>query len=134
MNVDELTHAASEARKRSYSPYSGYAVGAAILADDDSVWTGCNVENISYGLCICAERVALTKMISEGPTRIQAVVVVTKDGGTPCGMCVQSLLEFSADPNQTVVITQNEAGDRTTYSLSELMPHAFTSEVVRRGK
>ena len=133
MNLNDLIKAAFECRRRSYSPYSNYEVGAAVLAEDDSVWTGCNVENISYGLSVCAERVAVTKMISEGPRRIKAIAIATLDGGTPCGMCVQTLLEFVIDPNLVEVVTQSEAGVRQTYRLSELMPHAFSSEKVFRG-
>lgn len=133
MNFDELMQAAFDARERSYSPYSGYAVGAAVLADDDSVWTGCNVENVSYGLCICAERVAVGKMISEGPRRFRAVAVATLDGGTPCGMCIQTLLEFAVNPNEVWVITEGKSGIRQTYRLAELMPHSFSSDSVNRA-
>ncbi len=129
MNIDDLVAAAFAIRERSYSPYSGYTVGAAVLADDNSVWTGCNVENISYGLSICAERVAITKMVSEGPRRVAAIAIATKDGGTPCGMCLQTLAEFG-DSALTVVV-QSESGARSSYALSELLPHSFTSKEVR---
>ena len=126
--MKDLIELAFAAREKSYSPYSKYKVGAAIKATDGVTYLGCNVENVSYGLCICAERVALTKMVSEGHQEIAEVAVATRDGGTPCGMCVQSLMEFSKEPRDVLVHTCDESGNRQTYRLSELMPHAFTSK------
>ena len=127
-----LIEAAKAVRKNSYSPYSGYAVGAAILGDTGEIWTGCNVENVSYGLCVCAERSAVARMVSEGCTNFVAVAVATADGGYPCGMCLQTLLEFCDDPNSITVITSSESGEEGQRSLAELIPFGFTSAVLKR--
>lgn len=118
-------------RERAYAPYSGYRVGAALLDGDGHAWGGCNVENISFGLCVCAERSAIARMVSEGGAQIVEVVVSTEDGGTPCGMCVQSLLEFAPDAAQVRVHTVDAAGNVRTFALQELMPYAFASKAVR---
>jgi cytidine deaminase len=133
MNFSEqLIEAATAAREMAYAPYSGYAVGAAILDADDRVWSGCNVENISFGLTVCAERAAICKMVSEGGRRIQAITVVTRDGGTPCGMCLQSILEFADDPQRVDVFTVSVSGIRNHYKLCDLMPHGFHTEDLHR--
>lgn len=130
MTVDELVAEAFAVREFSYSPYSHYPVGAAILAADGSVWLGTNVENVSYGVCLCAERAALGAMVSAGVREIAQVAVATRDGATPCGMCVQALLEFAPDPDAVLVHVQNAAGARHTFRLRELAPHAFSSKDV----
>lgn len=130
--LSDLVELAFAARGRAYAPYSGYAVGASILDVNGTMWSGCNVENISYGLCICAERTALCKMVSEGILEFRAIAVATRDGGTPCGMCLQSLLEFAPDPSVVEVVIVSQAGDRTDYKLSELIPHGFVSSGLRR--
>ncbi len=127
-----LLQAAFEARSRAYAPYSGYAVGAAVEAEDGSVYRGCNVENISYGLTICAERNAVGQMVAGGRTRLRRVAVATADGGTPCGMCLQTLLEFAEDPEAVEVVAADDAGRVQAYRLRELMPHAFNSAAVHR--
>jgi cytidine deaminase len=109
---DPLLKAAVEARSRAYAPYSGYLVGAAVEAEDGSIYGGCNVENISYGLTICAERGAISRMVAEGRTRLRRVAVVTADAGTPCGMCLQTLLEFAEDPGEVEVVTSDPEGGR----------------------
>lgn len=118
-------------RERAYAPYSGYRVGAALLDASGRAWGGCNVENVSFGLCVCAERSAISRMVSEGAGEIAEIVVATEDGGTPCGMCVQSLLEFAPDPVNVRVRTLDEAGNARVFTLQELMPHAFASKSVR---
>ncbi len=130
--VQRLLEAAVAVRQNAYAPYSGYLVGAAILDSAGNIWTGCNVENISYGLCICAERSAVSKMVGEGHQLLMAIGVATKDGGTPCGMCLQTLLEFAEDPSAVEVHTISESGEKNRYTLNELMPHAFTSDDLRR--
>jgi cytidine deaminase len=118
----ELVAVAVQARGSAYAPYSHYEVGAALLAGSGRVYTGCNVENSSFGLTICAERTAAVKAISEGERQFVAVAVVTADGGTPCGACRQVLAEFG--PTMRVVIADT-AGNCKTYSLPELLPNAF---------
>ena len=120
--VRELIAAAAAAREWAYVPYSGFAVGAALLASNGAVYTGCNVENASYGLTVCAERNAVFRAVVSGARDFLAVAVVTANGVTPCGACRQVLAEFS--PTMTV-ITSDMAGNRRVYTLSELLPDAF---------
>ena len=122
MDDKELVALAVQARGNAYAPYSHYEVGAALLAGSGRVYTGCNVENSSFGLTICAERTAAVKAISEGEREFVAVAVVTADGGTPCGACRQVLAEFG--PTMRVVIADT-AGNCKTHSLPELLPNAF---------
>ncbi len=130
MSLEVLAATARLARQNAYCPYSHYAVGAAVEAADGEIFGGCNVENLSYGLTICAERAALAQMVSHGQRQIVRVYVTTEDGGTPCGMCVQSLLEFATEPSLVEVIVENAAHVTQRFTLSELMPHAFKSERV----
>ncbi len=124
----ELFRAACEARERSYSPYSGHKVGAAIRMSDGSIFTGCNVENSSYGGTICAERVAVQKAVSEGHLAVKEVMVVTASTPPwpPCGMCRQVVAEF-ASPGETVRLhTSNLQGEHESFDFEELFPRAFT--------
>ena len=130
--TDQLVLAAQAARLLAYAPYSGYLVGAAILDSRGNIWTGCNVENISYGVSICAERSAICTMISSGEREICAVAVATRDGGTPCGLCLQTLLEFVRDPQKVQVVTVSDVGEPSVYVLGELIPHGFSSKDLRR--
>jgi cytidine deaminase len=130
--IGDLLAAASKVRLNAYAPYSRYKVGAAVLDDRGNVWLGCNVENVSYGAAICAERTAVAKMISDGGRVIRAIAVATADGGTPCGICLQTLLEFSPDPNSVEVYTLSDSGNSVKYALGELIPHGFRSEEVIR--
>lgn len=127
--MNHLVNQAELAREQAYCPYSRYAVGAAILGPNGEVWTGSNVENVSYGLTICAERTAVSKMVSDGGRQIVAVAVVTADGGTPCGMCLQTLLEFTPDPKSVEVLVSKPGGEVTRYSLADLIPHGFSSSL-----
>lgn len=122
--MDRLVEKALEARKQSYSPYSKFAVGAALEAEDGTVITGANVENASYGLSICAERVALVKAISQGIKKFKkmAVVADTPEPVPPCGMCRQMLIEFAPDLE---LILANLKGQAETVSLNKLLPRAF---------
>lgn len=126
----ELIAVAVAARKRAYAPYSNYAVGAAIRGHDGRIWSGCNIENISYGLTVCAERVALGKMVSEGCRRLERIAVATEDGATPCGSCLQALREFGHNPDQVRVFLVSAAGDITERTLRELLPYGFASSNV----
>lgn len=121
--IDGLVIAAHDARNRAYAPYSDFAVGAAVLAGG-SVYSGCNVENASYGLSICAERVAASTAVAAGERRIDAIAVVgSSDRPTPpCGACRQFLSEFG--PAMPVAV-ETPDGRREVWRLDELLPHAF---------
>jgi cytidine deaminase len=121
---EALVAAAGEAREGAYAPYSGFQVGAALLSDDGSTFTGANVENASYGLSMCAERTAVFHAVAQGVRRLRAVAVVaSNDEPTwPCGACRQVLYEFGPD---LVVIAEGKGGRREERSLAELLPDAF---------
>ena len=123
--IQKLVNAATKAREAAYVPYSHFAVGAALLASSGKIYTGCNVENASYGLTICAERNAVFHAVAQGERRFTAVAVVTQNGVTPCGACRQVLAEFNA---QLTVIVADIAGGRCVYSLAALLPDAFGPE------
>lgn len=125
--MDPLVEKALEARKKSYSPYSKFSVGAALETMDGEVICGANVENASYGLSICAERVALVKAVSQGRQKFKRMAVVA-DYPTPvppCGMCRQMLTEFAPDLE---LILANLKGETETVRLSDLLPNAFKLE------
>jgi cytidine deaminase len=124
MTVDELLIAARQARLNAHAPYSGFQVGAALETDDGRVVTGCNVENATYGLTICAERVAVVKAISEGLRRFRRIAIVadTTSPTPPCGACRQILWEFGGDLE---VILGNLQAVTGRYRLSELLPLPF---------
>jgi len=118
---EELIALAAQARARAYAPYSQFAVGAALLAKSGRVYTACNVENVSYGLSVCAERAAVFKAVSEGEREFEAIAVVTETGVTPCGACRQVLREFGEDIR---VIVADASGRYRVFSLRELLPEA----------
>lgn len=122
---DRLYEAACAVRERAHAPYSRFRVGAALLTEDGQVFTGCNVENRSYGLCICAERSAVTAAVASGEKRFRAIAVVTDtpSPALPCGMCRETLNEFADD--SLAVLVANLAGQRQTYTLRELHPFPF---------
>ena len=122
--MKNLLHAAMRARKNTYAPYSKFKVGAAIETIDGRIFTGCNIENASYGLAICAERVAVFKAVSEGVKKFKRIAIVTgaKKPTPPCGMCRQVLFEFN--PNLEIIIA-NTNGKVIKTKLSKLFPHAF---------
>ncbi|MFM7188927.1 MAG: cytidine deaminase [Armatimonadota bacterium] len=105
-----LVDAATQARQRAYAPYSNYRVGAALLLSDGSVVAGCNVENASFGLTICAERAAVCAAVASGKRNIYACVVATADGGAPCGACRQVLSEFHDDAHPMEVVSVTSDG------------------------
>lgn len=125
----ELITAAIEASKQAYIPYSNYAVGAALRSTNGQIHTGCNVENASYPASICAERTALVKAVSEGCRSFDILVVATRDGGTPCGVCRQMLYEFS--PDLRIILTDLAGTITLETSLKELLPHGFGPENLR---
>ncbi len=132
VDPSELIAAAKEAQGRAYAPYSGYPVGAALEDEAGRIFRGCNVENVSYPVGICGERVAIGTMIAGGGSLIRQIAVVTRDGGTPCGMCLQALLEFS-DPDETVVHVGDGSDAVTSYRFRDLLPRGFSSKVVKRA-
>jgi len=122
---DVLIQAAIEARQQAYAPYSHYAVGAALLGENGRFYTGCNVENVSYGLTICAERTAVVKMVSEGVRQIEAIVVCTENAGSPCGACRQVLAEFAGDVPVWLVDKHGNGRETTLFTL---LPDHFGPE------
>lgn len=119
----KLYEMAKEATKNSFAPFSQFHVGAALLADDGRIFTGCNVENSSYGVTICAERTALVKAVSEGARNFTAIAIASQKGEAwPCGVCRQMLYEFSPEMS---VITGADEDHLEVVSLSELLPHGF---------
>lgn len=129
----ELIAQALSARERAYAPYSNYRVGAALLGKSGRIYTGCNVENASYGLTVCAERNAVFKAVSEGEREFQAIAVVTANAGSPCGACRQVLVEFLSP--QARVVCANAKGDvKQEMTLGDLIPDSFTPEKLRAGQ
>lgn len=120
---DDLIQIAIEATQHAYIPYSNYPVGAALRASDGKVFTGCNIESAAYSPTICAERTALVKAVSEGYRDFDTVVVVTRNGGSPCGVCRQMMYEFA--PDMTVVIADLEGKIHHTLPLSDLLVLGF---------
>ena len=121
---EALVAAARRYRGNAVSKRSGFAVGAAIEDEDGRIWGGCNVENSTYGLTVCAERVAIWKALSEGVRRFRAVAVVTgaEDPTPPCGACRQILWEFAGD---VPVVMATESGKKKRFRLAELFPEPF---------
>ena len=124
MNPEELIARAVEVRENACAGYSHYKVGAALLASSGKVYTGCNVENATYGLTVCAERVALWKALSEGERTFTQIAVVTSSEPptSPCGACRQLLWEYCGDIE---VILANLHGFRKTLDLAEIFPRPF---------
>jgi cytidine deaminase len=122
---EHLVEQALEARERAYAPYSGYKVGAALLGRSGEIYTGCNVENAVYPLCICAERTAVFKAVSEGEQKFVAIAVATENGGSPCGACRQVLREFGKN---TVVLIADGTGKCRETRVGELLPDSFSAK------
>ena len=123
-----LIQAAIDAAKNAYAPYSQYPVGAALHTTDGRIYTGCNVENVSYPAGICAERTALVKAVSEGQRQFDTIAVVTRNGGMPCGICRQMLYEFA--PDLTIIVADMDGNIQQTSSLSALLPDAFGPSIL----
>ncbi len=125
MDWAPLLAAARDCRERAYSPYSGFAVGAALRAADGSIHAGCNVENRSFGLTVCAERVALGAAVAAGAGAPLALAVVAEatPPALPCGLCLQTLAEF-AGPELPILLA-NLDGEQSEVKLGELLPHPF---------
>jgi len=124
VTVPELIQAATSARLRARAPFSRFQVGAAVEAASGVIFTGCNIENATYGLTLCAERVAVFKAVSEGESRFTRIAIVAETGALtpPCGACRQILWEFCGDVE---VILANLAGSTETIRLSALLPRPF---------
>ncbi len=126
----ELIEAATAVRENAFAPYSNFRVGAAVETENGDIYTGCNVESASYGLTVCAERVAIWKGISRGEKKFGriAVVVDTEELTPPCGVCRQIIWEFCGD---VPVILANLHGKTETVQMAELLPRAFDSKFLK---
>jgi len=122
-SLKTLIQTAIKASENAYIPYSHYAVGAVLVAPDGQEFTGCNVENASYPASICAERTALVQAVNAGVQQFETIVIATKNGGSPCGICRQMLFEFS--PDLRVVCVDFEGNIHIDQPLNELLPHGF---------
>jgi cytidine deaminase len=130
---DELIRAALEAQKRAYAPYSNFPVGAAIRTASGKIYQGVNVENVSYGLTICAERVAASAAVAAGDRDFTAIAIVSRGGVTPCGACRQFLAEFN--PTLRVVMVDSEQQDHGYQAtLDDLLPSRFDKSKLDAGK
>lgn len=121
-----LRQKAKDISNNAYSPYSKAKVGSAILMSDGTIYTGCNIENASFGGTLCAERVAIFKAVSEKKMQIDKIYVYTKEGWPPCGMCRQVMSEF-AGPELEVIIG-DETGNEKSIKFTDLMPLSFTPD------
>ena len=125
MDWQPLIDAATETRERAYARYSGFRVGSALLTSNGVIFTGCNIENKSYGGTVCAERVAVGSAVAAGDPRPVAIAVVTDTSppSLPCGLCLQVLSELAA-PDLPIKLV-NPAGEARDFRLDELLPHPF---------
>ena len=126
----ELIAAAAEVRENAYAPFSNFRVGATLITEDGEIFTGCNIESASYGLTVCAERVAIWKAISEGKHKIEQIAVVadTEELTPPCGACRQIIWEFGGD---IPVIMANLKGKTETIQMKDLLPRAFDTKFLK---
>ncbi len=128
--ITTLIEQALKAREFSYSPYSNYMVGAAVLTTDGDIYTGCNIENAAYGPTNCGERTAIFKAVSEGKREFVAIAIVggkrgtTGDYAAPCGVCRQVMMEF-CDPHKMQVIVAKNTEEYKVFTLEELLPEGF---------
>ncbi len=122
----DLVRIANQVRKWAYVPYSKYQVGAAVLTESGRVYDGVNIENAAYPVTVCAERVAIFKAVSNGEKEFQAIAVVTKNGGMPCGSCRQVMAEFS--PGMLVIVADENEVIKTEKKVSDLLPGAFRAD------
>lgn len=125
-----LVQKARDARCNAYAPYSKFKVGAAVLGADGNIYTGCNIENVSYGLTMCAERTAMFKMVSEGCTKFTAIAVAAGENpadSAPCGACRQVMCEFASDlANTAVILCGSETGE-IYETVASICPYPFVS-------
>ena len=130
--LQPLIEAAQEARRHAVAPFSGFLVGAAVRAGSGKIYTGCNVESASYGLTVCAERVAIWKGLSEGERQFTelAVVADTETLTPPCGTCRQIIWEFARGAK---IVFANLAGDTEIFHVAELLPRAFDARFLKKA-
>lgn len=121
----QLIDAAATVRQNAYAPYSKFLVGASLLAEDGSLFCGCNVENASYGLTICAERIAIGNAISHGHKKFKAICVVADNAVSPCGACRQFIREFGSE---TLIMLVDSNGNqmRKKFTIDQLLPESFS--------
>lgn len=130
--MKDLIRQALEARKQAYAPYSGFMVGAALVCEDGTVYTGCNIENAAYSPTNCAERTAFFKAISEGKRRFKRIAIVGGRSGemtapTPCGVCLQVMAEFCNVDEFQIIMAKSET-EYEVCLLGQMLPHGFTLE------
>lgn len=128
MDYKKLAKSAIDARENAYVPYSKFKVGAAVVTEDDSIYTGCNIENASYGATNCAERTAIFKAVSEGHRKIKAIAIVgdMTTNTYPCGICRQVIAEFATENIQIILVKNEES--YIIKNMEEILPGAFTKE------
>lgn len=127
-SVNQMLNMARDVMKNSYSPYSKFTVGACILTEDNQYFSGCNIENASYGLTICAEAAAIANMRSQGEHDIKEILVIGSSDApcAPCGACRQLIREFASEHTQVHMC--NSSGEITTKAFNELLPDSFGPE------
>lgn len=132
INYDLLVKKAYEGREKAYAPYSNFKVGAAVLAENGVIYTGCNIENASYGATNCAERTAIFKAVSEGNRTIKAIAIVgvENDYTYPCGICRQVIVEFAT--KDIKIILGKSPTEYIVKSMDEILPGAFTKEDLKK--
>jgi cytidine deaminase len=128
--MKDLIEQARKARENAHAPFSNFKVGAALLTKSGAIITGCNIENASYGLTMCAERVAIFKAISEGEKKFEhlAIVADTDNLTPPCGACRQIIWEFCGDVE---IVLANLQGETETFQMSDLLPKAFDAKFLK---
>lgn len=128
MDYKKLAKIAINARENAYVPYSKFKVGAAVVTEDDSIYTGCNIENASYGATNCAERTAIFKAVSEGHRKIKAIAIVgdMSTNTYPCGICRQVIVEFATSDIQIILV--KDENNYLIKTMEEILPGAFTKE------
>ncbi|MEO8336474.1 MAG: cytidine deaminase [bacterium] len=131
LDFTELRHRALAAMDNAYAPYSNFRVGAALLGEDGSIAVGCNVENASYPAGLCAERAAVANLVAQGVRRFSAIVIASEAEAPtpPCGICRQVLMEFAPD---LAVLSVTRSGAEAQWSMSDLLPKAFTPTSLER--
>lgn len=136
INKEKLIRTALDARSKAYAPYSNYLVGAAVLAENEQIYSGCNIENASYPATICAERTAISKAVSEGARKILAVAIAgglsgkePVDYAFPCGICRQVMKEFGG--NDLLIYVVKSPTDYKEFRLEELLPYGFGGESIQ---
>ena len=132
MDYKKLSKIAIDARENAYVPYSKFKVGAAVITEDGTIYTGCNIENASYGATNCAERTAIFKAVSEGHKKIKAIAIVgdMSTNTYPCGICRQVIVEFATEDIQIILVKNEE--EYIVKTMEEILPGAFTKEDLSR--